>query len=162
MLDAPALDAHPRGTGALVAVGTPGVTAKALTHVTAKWAWIDALTPPGRHVLRLSFGRAGEQVPTLELSDAELQALALHDAGAILGVDLADAPVHGFARTLWSDGLSPATIGAPERIRQVRERVQQTTGLDVTGGWLSGTGLASVIPDALAAGIRARRAVLDL
>ncbi|WP_248283229.1 protoporphyrinogen/coproporphyrinogen oxidase [Cryobacterium arcticum] len=162
VIDAPALDAHPRGTGVLVAAGTPGVTAKALTHVTAKWAWVDALTPPGQHVVRLSYGRAGQPVPTLDLSDAELTDLAVHDAAAILGVDLAVHQVRGFARTLWSDGLSPATIGAPERIRQVREAIEQTPGLDATGGWLSGTGLASVIPDALAAGIRARRAVLDL
>ncbi|TFB99052.1 protoporphyrinogen oxidase [Cryobacterium adonitolivorans] len=162
VLDAPALDAHPRGTGALVAEGTPGVTAKAITHVTAKWAWLAALTPPGRHVVRLSYGRAGAPVPTLGLSDDELQHLAVHDAAAILGVNLADAQVAGFARTLWADGLSPATIGAPERIRRVREVVDGTPGLDVTGGWLSGTGLASVIPDALAAGIRGRRAVLDL
>ncbi|MGO4783692.1 protoporphyrinogen/coproporphyrinogen oxidase [Cryobacterium sp. W22_MBD10_FK3] len=162
VLDAPALDAHPRGTGALVAEGTPGVTAKAITHVTAKWAWLDALTPPGRHVIRLSYGRAGAPVPTLGLSDDELQALALRDAAAILGVDLAAAHVAGFARTLWRDSLSPATIGAPERIRRVRDVVDNTPGLDVTGGWLAGTGLASVIPDALAAGIRGRRAVLDL
>ena len=162
VLDAPALDAQPRGTGALVAVGTPGVTAKALTHITAKWAWLDALTPPGRHVVRLSYGRAGAPVPTLDLSDDEFMGLAVQDAAAILGVHLAPEQVRGFARTLWSDGLSPATIGAPERIRQVRDAIESTPGLDVTGGWLSGTGLASVIPDALAAGIRARRAVLDL
>ena len=162
VLDAPALDAHPRGTGVLVAADTPGVTAKALTHATAKWAWLDAETAPGHHVVRLSFGRAGAPVPTLGLSDDELRDLAVHDAAAILGVDLSVAQVRGFARTLWSDGLSPATIGAPERIRRVREAVDQTPGLDVTGGWLSGTGLASVIPDAIDAGIRGRRAVLDL
>ncbi|ANP71097.1 protoporphyrinogen/coproporphyrinogen oxidase [Cryobacterium arcticum] len=162
VLDAPALDAQPRGTGVLVAVGTPGVTAKALTHITAKWEWIDALTPQGQHVVRLSYGRAGAPVPTLDLSDDEFMHLAVRDAAAILGVDLAPEQVRGFARTLWSDGLSPATIGAPERIRQVRDVIEGTPGLDVTGGWLSGTGLASVIPDALAAGIRARRAVLDL
>lgn len=162
VLDAPELDAHPRGTGVLVAAGTPGVTAKALTHATAKWAWLDALTPPGRHVLRLSYGRAGAPVPTLGLSDAELRSLALRDASVILGLDVTGSTVAGFARTLWSDGLSPATINAQERIRQVRDAVDDTPGLDATGGWLSGTGLASVIPDALAAGIRARRAVLDL
>jgi oxygen-dependent protoporphyrinogen oxidase len=162
VLDAPVLDAHPRGTGVLVAAGTPGVTAKALTHATAKWAWLDALTPPGQHVLRLSFGRAGAPVPTLELSDDDFRDLAVHDAAAILGVDLDPSQVRGFARTLWSDGLSPATLGAPERIRRVREALERTPGLDGTGGWLSGTGLASVIPDAINAGIRARRAVLDL
>jgi oxygen-dependent protoporphyrinogen oxidase len=162
VLDAPVLDAHPRGTGVLVAAGTPGVTAKALTHATAKWAWLDALTPPGRHVLRLSFGRAGAPVPTLDLSDDDLRDLAVHDAAAILGVDLDPSQVRGFARTLWSDGLSPATLGAPERVRRVRQALEHTPGLDGTGGWLSGTGLASVIPDAINAGIRARRAVLDL
>ena len=162
VLDAPALDAHPRGTGVLVAVDTPGVTAKALTHATAKWAWLDALTAPGRHIVRLSYGRAGAPVPTLELSDDDFRDLAVRDAATILGVDLSTEQVRGFARTLWSDGLSPATIGAPERIRRVRDVVEQTPGLDVTGGWLSGTGLASVIPDAIAAGIRGRRAVLDL
>ena len=162
VLDAPALDAHPRGTGVLVAVGTPGVTAKALTHATAKWAWLDALTPPGRHVVRLSFGRAGSAVPTLGLSDDDFRALAVHDAAAILGVDLAVSQVRGFARTLWRDGLSPATLGAPERVRRVREALEQTPGLSGTGGWLAGTGLASVIPAAIDAGSRARRAVLDL
>lgn len=162
VLDAPALDAHPRGTGVLVAVDTPGVTAKALTHATAKWGWLAALTPAGQHVVRLSFGRAGAPVPTLHLSDDEFRDLAVHDAAAILGVALSAAQVRGFARTLWSDGLSPATLGAPERIRRVRETIDATPGLDVTGGWLSGTGLASVIPDAIDAGIRGRRAVLDL
>jgi oxygen-dependent protoporphyrinogen oxidase len=162
VLDAPVLDAHPRGTGVLVAQDTPGVTAKALTHATAKWPWLAAVTAPGRHVLRLSFGRAGAPVPTLGLGDDELRDLALHDAAVILGVDLSALQVRGFARTLWSDGLSPATIGAPERIARVREVVAGSAGLDVTGGWLSGTGLASVIPDAIDAGIRSRRAVLDL
>jgi len=162
VLDAPVLDTHPRGTGVLVAAGTPGVTAKALTHVTAKWAWLAELTPAGQHVLRLSYGRAGAPVPTLELSDDDLRNLAVRDAGAILGVELSVDQVRGFARTLWRDGLSPATLGATERIRRVRDTVEQTPGLDVTGGWLSGTGLASVIPDARDAGIRSRRAVLDL
>jgi oxygen-dependent protoporphyrinogen oxidase len=162
VLDAPVLDTHPRGTGVLVAQDTPGVTAKALTHATAKWPWLAAATAPGRHVVRLSFGRAGAPLPTLGLSDDELRDLAVHDAAAILGVDLSVEQVRGFARTLWSDGLSPATIGAPERIRRVREAVARTPGLDVAGGWLSGTGLASVIPDAIDAGIRSRRAVLDL
>jgi oxygen-dependent protoporphyrinogen oxidase len=162
VLDAPALDAHPRGTGVLVAQDTPGVTAKALTHATAKWSWLAAATAPGRHVLRLSFGRAGAPVPTLGLSDDDLLDLAVHDAAAILGVELTVGQVCGFARTLWSDGLSPATLGAPERISRVREAVGRTPGLEVTGGWLSGTGLASVIPDAMDAGIRSRRAVLDL
>ncbi|MBG6059188.1 oxygen-dependent protoporphyrinogen oxidase [Cryobacterium sp. MP_M5] len=162
VLDAPQLDAHPRGTGALVAAGTPGVTAKALTHATAKWDWLAEAAGPGRHVIRLSYGRAGAAGPTVDLSDPELLALALRDASAIFGVDLDAGLVRGFARTVWGDALSPATIGAPGRVRQVRAAVEATPGLELSGAWLAGTGLASVIPDALAAAGRVRHAALGI
>ncbi|WP_104136891.1 NAD(P)/FAD-dependent oxidoreductase [Cryobacterium sp. Y62] len=162
VLDAPALDAHPRGTGVLVSADAPDVTAKALTHVTAKWAWVAEAAGPGRHVVRLSYGRAGQPNPTDDLSDEELQALALHDASALLGVPLATASVRAFARTEWRDALSPAMLGAPERAQQVREAVMATPALEITGAWLAGTGLASVIPHALAAGDRIRHAALGL
>ena len=162
VLDAPALDAHPRGTGVLVSADAPDVTAKALTHVTAKWAWVAEAAGPGRHVVRLSYGRAGQPNPTDDLSDEELQALALHDASALLGVPLPAECVRAFARTEWRDALSPATLGAPERAQQVREAVAATLALEITGAWLAGTGLASVIPHALAAGDRIRHAALGL
>lgn len=162
VVDAPALDAHPRGTGVLVAAATPGVSAKALTHVSAKWAWVAEAAGPGRHVLRLSYGRYNETNPAEGLSDEEFQALALQDASTILGVELDPAAVRGFARTPWHNALSPATLGARERNRQVRDTVDTTPGLELTGAWLAGTGLASVIPDALAAASRTRQASLGL
>ncbi|MFP5312449.1 MAG: protoporphyrinogen/coproporphyrinogen oxidase, partial [Actinomycetes bacterium] len=57
VLDKPDLDARPRGTGILVAPQTPGIQAKALTHATGKWDWLAAAAGPGRHVVRLSYGR---------------------------------------------------------------------------------------------------------
>ncbi|MDJ0348789.1 FAD-dependent oxidoreductase [Cryobacterium sp. PH29-G1] len=162
VLDAPALDAHPRGTGLLVSIDAPDVTAKALTHVTAKWAWVADAAGSGRHVVRLSYGRAGQPNPTDDLSDVELQALALHDASVLLGVPLPARSVRAFARTEWRDALSPATLGAPERAQHVREAVAATPGLEITGAWLAGTGLASVIPHALEAGDRIRHAALGL
>jgi oxygen-dependent protoporphyrinogen oxidase len=162
VLDAPALDGHPRGTGVLVSADAPDVTAKALTHVTAKWAWVAEAAGPGRHVVRLSYGRAGQPNPTDDLSDAELQALALHDASTLLGVLLPASSVRAFARTEWRDALSPATLGARERAQQVREAVAATPALEITGAWLAGTGLASVIPHALEAGDRIRHAALGL
>ena len=162
VLDAPALDGHPRGTGVLVAADAPGVTAKALTHVTAKWEWLAEAAGPGRHVIRLSYGRAGQDSPTAGLRDDELLALSLADARTILGVDLDATAVRGFARTVWGDALSPATVGAPERVDQVREVVAATPGLELTGAWLAGTGLASVIPDAVAAASRTRHEALGI
>lgn len=160
VLDAPALDVHPRGTGVLVSIDAPDVTAKALTHVTAKWAWVAEAAGPGRHVVRLSYGRAGQPNPTDDLSDDELQALALKDASSLLGVGLPTGCVRAFGRTEWRDALSPATLGAPERAQRVREAVAGVRNLEITGAWLAGTGLASVIPHAAAAGIRIRHAAL--
>ncbi|MEB0200850.1 FAD-dependent oxidoreductase [Cryobacterium sp. 5I3] len=162
VLAAPELDAHPRGTGALVAAGAPGITAKALTHVTAKWDWVAETAGPGVHVLRLSYGRAGQKSPSARLTDDELLSLALADASAILGTPLSADQVLGFDRTRWGDALSPATVGARDRVDQVRRAVAALEGLEVTGAWLSGTGLASVIPDALATAGRTRRDALVL
>ncbi len=162
VVDAPELDSHPRGTGALVAAGTPGIQAKALTHLTAKWEWVRQAAGPGRHVLRLSYGLAGAGNPVGELGDDEFRALALRDASAILGVDLAPDSVRGFARTQWRDALSPATVGARERVNTVREAVSALPGLEVTGAWLAGTGLASVIPDALESASRIRHEAIGL
>jgi oxygen-dependent protoporphyrinogen oxidase len=162
VITAAGLDAHPRGTGILVAAGVPDVTAKALTHVSAKWSWVAAAAGDGTHVLRLSYGRAGEGVPSAGLSDAEFEALALRDASTLLGVDLPAHAVQGFARTTWSNALSPATVGARERVAAVEAALETIPGVDATGAWLAGTGLASVIPHAQAAGTRTRRAALGI
>jgi oxygen-dependent protoporphyrinogen oxidase len=47
-------------------------------------------------------------------------------------------------------------VGQRERIQRVRTEVDGVEGLEVTGSWLTGTGLASVIPDARRTAERAR------
>jgi oxygen-dependent protoporphyrinogen oxidase len=78
VLDAPALDRAPRGSGLLVAPGVTDVAAKALTHATAKWRWLAELAGPHRHVLRLSYGRGDEarSVGPENARSAESQAVA--------------------------------------------------------------------------------------
>lgn len=160
VLDAPELDGAPRGTGVLVAETADGVAgtvgAKALTHATAKWSWLAEAAGTGRHVLRLSYGRAGRASQTLELDDAAFEALALRDAATILNMPLAASSVVGFARTRWTNALPYAALGERDRIQEVRSRVDGIPALEVTGGWLSGTGLAAVIPDAREAAQRVR------
>jgi oxygen-dependent protoporphyrinogen oxidase len=146
-----ALDSAPRGTGVLVAPGTPGVRAKALTHMTAKWRWL-ADAADGAHVLRLSYGRAGEALP--DLGDDALRRVAIADASALLGVPLADASVTGFARIRWTNTVPFAARGQRARVAAVRAEVTQQPGLEVTGAWIAGTGLASVVADAEAAAAR--------
>jgi oxygen-dependent protoporphyrinogen oxidase len=158
VLDAPELDSAPRGTGMLVADDVPAerVTAKALTHATAKWAWLAEVAGPGRHVLRLSYGRAGTPNPIAGLDDAGLRDRALKDASALLNMPLEASTLVGFARTKWTNALPFAALGQRERIAAVRGHVERFDGIEVTGTWLAGTGLASVVPDAREAATRLR------
>ncbi len=155
VLDAPALDAAPRGTGVLVAAGTPGVTAKALTHSTAKWSWLAELAG-GRHVVRLSYGRAGEPNPLDGRTDAEVAALALADASTLLGTPLDGSALRASGRSAWRDALSQATIGQRDRVRALEDVLAAEPGIEATGSWVAGTGLASVIPHAIEAAHRIR------
>ncbi|RWZ52692.1 protoporphyrinogen oxidase [Labedella phragmitis] len=160
VLDDSRLDAHPRGTGMLVAP-TAGLTAKAMTHATAKWSWLAEnarALAPHRHVLRVSFGKAGENTVG-ELGDDELVALAVRDLSTMLGVELDPASIVAAKRTTWAGSLPGAVTGQRARSESVRERILAIDGLDVTGGWLAGTGLAAVVPDALASAGRVRHRV---
>ncbi len=141
-------DAAPRGTGVLVADTGSAVAAKATTHSTAKWAWLAEEAGAGRHVVRLSYGRAGEPSGTAALTDDELRAVALADIARLYGIPVDDTAVLAFARTPWTNALPYAALGERERIDRVRAEVEGVEGLDATGSWLTGTGLASVVPDA--------------
>ncbi|KAF2411503.1 hypothetical protein B1729_19985 [Microbacterium sp. B35-04] len=112
------LDAAPRGTGLLVAAGAP-VGARALTHATAKWAWLrDAAA--GRHVLRLSY----------DATPADPVAAALADAETLLGVPL--PVVVDAAHVSW---VRPAAAVPP-------------AGITVVGETVAGSGLAGLIAHA--------------
>lgn len=143
VVDAPDLDAAPRGTGMLVAADAGDVRAKALTHATAKWRWLAEAAGPGRHVLRLSYapGRAPAR-------DDELRALALADASTLTGVQLDEGMLRGFAHVRWLAEPPAAVFGQPARVAVMTAAVAAMPALAVTGTWLAGTGLASVIPHA--------------
>jgi oxygen-dependent protoporphyrinogen oxidase len=119
VVDSPALDSFPRGTGMLVAEGHPTVHARALTHATAKWPWL-AERAAGKHVLRLSYRE----------DPVNLAELARVDAAALLGVDLPPMSVVDFARVQWR---RPAIGG------------ERPPGVIVVGETIAGTGLANII-----------------
>lgn len=154
VLDAPSLDDAPRGTGVLVARAVPGVRAKALTHATAKWGWLAEAAGPGRHVVRLSYGHAdeGRTGPAEPLpTDLDgLTSLALRDAVGVLGVALRPDQILASARVRWAQGLPVPSAAHRRSVEQVRAAVARVPGLAVVGAWVSGNGLASVVPDARA------------
>ncbi|MBF1648121.1 MAG: protoporphyrinogen oxidase, partial [Rothia dentocariosa] len=49
VVEQPALNAHPRGTGMLVSEEVTNVRAKALTHVSAKWPWVAEAVGKDKH-----------------------------------------------------------------------------------------------------------------
>lgn len=112
------LDAAPRGTGLLVAAGAP-VGARALTHATAKWAWLRKAAA-GRHVLRLSY----------DVTPADPVASARADAEVLLGVPL--PVVVDAAHVSW---VRPAAVDAP-------------AGVPLVGETVAGSGLAGIIAQA--------------
>jgi oxygen-dependent protoporphyrinogen oxidase len=134
VVDAPALDARPRGSGVLRAAEVTDVRATALTHVTAKWSWVGDRLPASRHVLRLSY-RGADAVP---------DGTVVSDAARLLGVPL-PAPVDR-VDAAWRDSLPPLD----PRTRALREAVTAAgpPGLGVAGSWMHGTGLASVVAGA--------------
>ncbi|MET0965893.1 MAG: FAD-dependent oxidoreductase [Nakamurella sp.] len=138
------LDAAPRGTGVLVAAQASGVTAKALTHATAKWPWLSDLAGPGRHVLRLSYGR-GDSAGLPE--PGALPAIALADAAELLGVPLTSASVVDAAVVEWSSALPAPRPGHAAAVRGLREALA-AAGLSVVGAAVAGSGLAGVVADA--------------
>ncbi len=153
-IDDPRLDAAPRGTGALVAAdAVPRIRAKALTHVTAKWPARAASLGPGRHLLRLSYGRLGSAPETAGLPDEEVLALALRDASRILGMELDPASVRGMLRREWDNG----SVRASAATGSERMGLSEPPGVAFAGDWVGGTGLASVIPAARAAARRILR-----
>ncbi|MFC7787601.1 protoporphyrinogen/coproporphyrinogen oxidase [Microbacterium sp. MAHUQ-60] len=157
LLDAPELDASPRGSGVLTVPGSH--TAKALTHSTAKWGWLrrDA---GARHVVRVSFGTQGEPAATSALDDDAAATLALSEASALLGVALRPHQLLAAHRSRFVQSQPTSLIGAGERRAAVRAAVRRTSRLAAVGAWLAGTGLAQVVPDAIAEADRLRGELL--
>ena len=130
--------------------------------------------PPGRHVVRLSYGVAGapaigtyatpegtEPADPRALGDSALTALALRDASTLLGVALSPDQVLASARVAWSQALPRPSSAHSAMVARVRAAVAGVPGLAVCGAWVAGNGLASVVPDARRAASALLAADLD-
>ena len=138
------LNGAPRGTGVLVSAHAEGVRAKALTHATAKWPWLAERAGPGRHVLRLSYGRGD----AAGLPDVDaLPSVALGDAGTLLGVRLRAADVVDSAVVSWPAALPAPRPGHAPAVAVLRQSLADHR-LGIVGAAVAGSGLAGVIADA--------------
>lgn len=156
VVEKPALDSRPRGTGILVAPGAGGVQAKALTHATGKWQWLKDQAGPGHHVLRLSYGRR-DGAPETGVADAgtgagpgadqKLFTTALRDASTLLDVPIVESDVRGWDVVRWPGALPFAAVGHRQRVAEVRRICSEAGAVTVVGGWVAGNGLAAVVAD---------------
>lgn len=139
VVDSTALDDDPVGSGVLVGPGHPTVRAKALTHASAKWGWIREAYGPGRHLVRLSYGRDGRIDEAID----DLGAIAAADLVRITGAD--DAVVRDVQVVRWDRSLVHPAPGHRERVAAVRSAVDDVPHLAVVGAGLGGNGLAGTI-----------------
>ncbi|WP_167145427.1 NAD(P)-binding protein [Actinomyces sp. ZJ308] len=123
--------------------------AKALSHLSAKWPWVGAelraLHGPDVHALRLSYGRPGRPRPEVDLS------VALDDVAALTGVRIDPGDVVDHMLVRWDGTLPPVTPAYRVRTTRLEERLAPVPGLEVTGAWVAGTGIAAVVGHARAA-----------
>jgi oxygen-dependent protoporphyrinogen oxidase len=140
-LDAPGLDAAPVGSGALVSREVSGIAAKGMTHASAKWQWIRDALPPGEHVVRLSYGRDGEDPWSVAGGDPLHRALA--DVRAITGVDDLRPIAHHVQS--WPRSLSHPLPG--QSAWRERVRTALPPGLVAIGPGLSGNGIAGAVAE---------------
>lgn len=161
VLDAPALDAAPYGPEVFAVART--TRAVALVHETAKWPWLAQLLAADgnhRHVVRVSFGMAGESPAIAGLDLAEATAIAVAEASTMLGIPLEVAQVIASDRAIFSQARPAAVIGHHEDSTAVRAALNAVPGIIAVGAWLAGSGLAQVIPDARAQAEIARQSAL--
>jgi oxygen-dependent protoporphyrinogen oxidase len=138
VLEAPELDADPVGSGLLIAPGHPRVRAKALTHATAKWAWIREAFGPGRHLVRLSYGRDGH----IDEDLADLPAIARADISAVFG--LSEPRILDTRVVRWERSLVHPRPGHRALVERIRAGAAAEP-LAVVGAGLGGNGLAGTI-----------------
>ena len=87
----------------------------------------------------------------LRLSYDDLVALALSDATTLLGVPLPADRVLGHDVVRWTQALPRPSAAHRDAVAAVRDAVAQVPGLALAGAWVSGNGLASVVPQARSA-----------
>lgn len=178
VVDAPALDAHPRGDAVYPVPGTSPVAT--LTHTTRP-PLADA-TGPGRQVLRVTLpvataapGAAATASPAaaaadahpgsieatvagVDPSDADIVDRARVAAADLLGVELAPGQVRAAHR--WrAEAAAPASIRDPRR-GSVRAAVHRVDRLGAVGAWVAGSGLDTVVADTRGEAERLRHQLL--
>ncbi len=134
-----ALCLEPVGSGALVDRGD--VRAKGLTQASAKWDWIRAALPEDEHIVRLSYGRDGEE--PWHLLGHDPVATAMADLIAITGAS--DVELLASEVQPWPQSLSHPSPEHAQWRERLTELVKRAPGLHFVGPGISGNGIAGAV-----------------
>ncbi|GAA1352482.1 protoporphyrinogen/coproporphyrinogen oxidase [Falsarthrobacter nasiphocae] len=155
------LAAAPRGTGLLVAPSarTPRLSAaKAMTHSTRKWPWLEAVAG-GVEIVRLSYAEDELAAAGLPLTREDgpqpgseererLVERAVADASLLTGVEVAPADVVAHSVAVHRNTAPSPGAPAPAAAFAALEADPRLEGVRIVGSWRSGTGLAAVVSQA--------------
>jgi len=113
----------------------------ACTWTSRKWR---GRAPDGFILLRVFVGRAGQEA-ALAGSDDDLVALARREVRQVLGITAPPVLAHACR---WLQGMPQYTLGHPNRLHTIEERLAAHPGLFVAGAAYRGVG----IPDCIRSG----------
>ncbi len=141
-------DVRTEGSGLLV---PPGVlpTIKAVTHSSAKWAWVAEAAQrrwgPGVSVVRASVGRVGEEA-LLQLPDEALLQRTYAEAQELPGWSRSHLVTGHVSR--WGGGLPQYRVGHRQRVARLRATLAAEPGIAICGAALDGVGIAACVASA--------------
>ena len=131
--------AAPYGSGVLLAAGDSLVKAKACTHSSAKWDFVNQDLEPEGHIFRLSYGRDGVAPAPDEL----LLATARSDANQLFGFKPEE--ITAMAAHRWQGGLVQSGVGHRELIQAIEKEISKIPNLAVVSAGLGGNGITGAL-----------------
>lgn len=139
----PTADLPPLHYSGVLVPPAEGLTVKAITNSSTKWAWVRDLTPD-HTILRASLGRHHDD-SILADNDTDVVHTALTDMHHILG-----HPVQPIAHhvTRWRGALPQYNVGHSTRIQDLTHAIDTIDGLHYTGSVLHGVGIPACIASA--------------
>lgn len=135
----------PLGSGLLVPPGALP-TVKALTHSDRKWPWlatmIEEAGQSGRHLVRASVGRAGEE-HLLQLTDPALVRRTFAEVKGLPGWESAELEAWYVQR--WGGGLPQYAVGHTELVGSIEAELASARNLGICGAAYHGVGIPACI-----------------
>jgi protoporphyrinogen/coproporphyrinogen III oxidase len=140
LIESSKLNSFPVGTGCLRVDGLTSTSAKATTHISAKWKWIRDLLPENIHLIRLSYN-AKNLHKSASIGTEEIN----RDIRDFYNLKSSDFEILEMQQIYWKDGLSQIDPGHSSLLQELARVQSEFSGLTFAGSMTSGSGITSLI-----------------